>query len=71
MGAGATEIGQNTTSGNGNYLLADGSVQVKNASARATVCREDVAYLGSGKPVGNVYKDMVSYDHTACGAVVE
>jgi prepilin-type processing-associated H-X9-DG protein len=71
VGAGASEIGENTTSGNGNYLLADGSVQVKNASARATVCREDVAYLGSGGPVGDVYLDMISYDHDTCGATAE
>ena len=67
VGAGADEIGENTTAGNGNYLLADGSVQVKNASARATVCREDVAYLGTGGPLGEAYKDQ-NTDHPNCGA---
>ena len=68
MVAGATEIGQNTTSGNGNYLLADGSVQVKNASARATVCREGIGYLGTGKTRNNLYKDEHT-DHPNCGGV--
>ena len=65
------EIGAGTTMGNGNYLHADGSVQVKNASARVTVCREDIAYLGSGGPRGNGYKDEISYNHTNCGATAE
>ena len=70
-GPGETEIGAGTTVGNGNYLLADGSVQVKNASARVQVCREDVAYLGKGEPRGNAYKDEISYNHTNCGATAE
>ena len=69
--AGYDEIGAGTTMGNGNFLLGDGSVQVKNASARVIVCREDVAYLGSGGPRGNAYKDEISYNHTNCGATAE
>ena len=69
--SGYDEIGAGTTLGNGNFLLGDGSVQVKNASARVIVCREDIAYLGSGGPRGNAYKDEISYNHTNCGATAE
>ena len=65
------EIGAGTTMGNGNFLLGDGSVQVKNASARVIVCREDIAYLGSGGPRGEAYKEEISYNHTNCGATAE
>ena len=64
---GYNEIGAGTTAGNGNYLLGDGSVQVKNASARATVCREDVVYMGKGESRGEAYKDESEY-HPNCGA---
>ena len=65
--SGYDEIGAGTTAGNGNFLLGDGSVQVKNASARATVCREDVVYMGRGEPRGEAYKDESEY-HPNCGA---
>ena len=64
---GYDEIGAGTTAGNGNFLFADGSVQVKNASARATVCREDVVYMGRGEARGEAYKDESEY-HPNCGA---
>ena len=64
---GEIEIGAGTTVGNGNFLLGDGSVQVKNASARATVCREDVVYMGRGEARGEAYKDESGY-HPNCGA---
>ena len=69
--SGYDEIGAGTTAGNGNFLLGDGSVQVKNASARVIVCREDIAYLGSGGPRGEAYKEEISYNHTNCGATAE
>jgi prepilin-type N-terminal cleavage/methylation domain-containing protein len=64
---GYDEVGAGTTMGNGNYLHADGSVQVKNASARAQVCREGIAYLGTGGSRGNNYKDE-NTDHPNCGS---
>ena len=66
--AGYDEIGAGTTMGNGNYLLGDGSVQVKNASARVIVCREGIGYLGTGKTRNNLYKDEHT-DHPNCGGV--
>ena len=65
--SGYEEIGAGTTVGNANYLHGDGSVQVKNASARAQVCRDGIAYLGRGESRGDAYADEHT-DHPNCGS---
>lgn len=63
---GESVVGYNVTAGNANFLLADGSVQNKSASARATVCREGIGQLGSDDNRGEAYLNE-SDDHPNCG----
>ena len=68
-GSNADEIGYNTTVGTANFLMGDGSVSVKSATAREQVCRDYVAYLGTTKSVKS-YKD-VNTDHPNDGSTWE
>ena len=49
--------------------MGDGSVSVKSATAREQVCRDYIAYLGTGKSVKS-YKD-VNTDHPNDGSTWE
>ena len=64
---GTQTVGYDTTVGTANFLFGDGSVQSRNANARAQVCREEIVYLGRKETRGNLYKDEDT-DHTNCGA---
>jgi len=60
------EIGYDTVTGSANFLFADGSVKELKASFREQICRDYIAYMGKGKPRGNLYWNEGAYDHTNC-----